>query len=231
MEGAGRAGVCPVARLVPSALGGQRQRGAILAVTASAEEMRLLTPGRAPELAGPTFGELLLYLALGWSKRTDAEEDLIGALMLRARLRVTPLSWRRYGLSGHRQVRSRGPRSEGIALDGKGASRGLGFSRMTRAPRPLALSLVLLAALAPVAFAGCELEPMPPQYSEERAPCADHNPLKKAYFGDLHVHTAFSFDASTYDVRTDAGRGVSIPRAARESGCRRSTRTAWGRRS
>ena len=85
-------GYYPVARLVPSALGGQRQRGAILAVPSSADELHLLTPGHAPELAGPTFGELLLYLALGWSKRTDAEEDLIGALMLRARLRVTPLS-------------------------------------------------------------------------------------------------------------------------------------------
>lgn len=39
-------------------------------------------------------------------------------------------------------------------------------------------------------------------YSEQRAPCADHDPNRKALFGDLHVHTAFSFDAWTYDVRS-----------------------------
>ena len=37
--------------------------------------------------AGPTLGELLAYLALGWKERDDVEEDLIQALMLRARLR------------------------------------------------------------------------------------------------------------------------------------------------
>lgn len=77
----------PVARLVPSALGGHHE-GATLAVAPDAEALYLLTAGHPPRLAGPTFGELVLYLALGWSKRTDADEDLIGALMLRARLRA-----------------------------------------------------------------------------------------------------------------------------------------------
>ncbi|MEM9067914.1 MAG: DUF3604 domain-containing protein [Myxococcota bacterium] len=36
----------------------------------------------------------------------------------------------------------------------------------------------------------------------ERTPCADNNPLRNPYFGDLHVHTRFSFDAASYDVRT-----------------------------
>ncbi|MEM9862019.1 MAG: DUF3604 domain-containing protein [Myxococcota bacterium] len=36
----------------------------------------------------------------------------------------------------------------------------------------------------------------------EREPCADRNPLRNPYFGDLHVHTRFSFDAASYDVRT-----------------------------
>jgi hypothetical protein len=39
------------------------------------------------------------------------------------------------------------------------------------------------------------------KYTETREPCADQNPLRNAYFGDLHVHTGFSFDAWTYEVR------------------------------
>lgn len=38
--------------------------------------------------------------------------------------------------------------------------------------------------------------------SDERAPCADQNPLRNPYFGDLHVHTAVSFDANASGVRT-----------------------------
>jgi hypothetical protein len=30
--------------------------------------------------------------------------------------------------------------------------------------------------------------------SEEREPCAHHDPLRQPFFGELHVHTAFSFD-------------------------------------
>ncbi|MEZ4253862.1 MAG: DUF3604 domain-containing protein [Polyangiales bacterium] len=37
---------------------------------------------------------------------------------------------------------------------------------------------------------------------EERAGCADRDPLRRPYFGDLHVHTRYSFDAASYDVRT-----------------------------
>lgn len=82
----------PVAKMVPSALGGGRSEAVFLAVAPDGDTLFRLRPGRPVEVAGPTFGELLRYLSLGWSKRTAVEEDLIGALMLRARLRVEAAS-------------------------------------------------------------------------------------------------------------------------------------------
>ena len=37
--------------------------------------------------------------------------------------------------------------------------------------------------------------------SEARPPCADFDTNRKAFFGDTHVHTAFSFDANSQDTR------------------------------
>ncbi|MFT3774787.1 MAG: DUF3604 domain-containing protein [Minicystis sp.] len=60
--------------------------------------------------------------------------------------------------------------------------------------------LAVFFLFAPSCFVDDPL-PLAPAYSEERAACAERDPLRKAYFGDLHVHTTLSFDAWTYDVR------------------------------
>ncbi|WP_437729769.1 hypothetical protein [Sorangium sp. So ce1335] len=79
----------PIARLSGSALGGGAAQRAIVALGEGGEQLWIVRGGASAAPAGPTFGELLRYLSLGWSRRSDAEEDLIGALMLRARLRAS----------------------------------------------------------------------------------------------------------------------------------------------
>jgi len=41
-------------------------------------------------------------------------------------------------------------------------------------------------------------------YSETREACANREPLRKAFWGELHVHSALSFDANMWDVRGSA---------------------------
>lgn len=82
-------GLFPVAELVPSSLGSSRAQGATIALAADGEALVRVKPDGSVAPAGPTFGELLRYLALGWTSRTEEEEDFIGALMLRAKLRVS----------------------------------------------------------------------------------------------------------------------------------------------
>lgn len=77
----------PIAKLMGSALGSGAQE-ALVTLAADGEGLALVRPGRAAAEAGPTLGELIRYLALGWTRRTEAEEDMIGALMLRAKLRA-----------------------------------------------------------------------------------------------------------------------------------------------
>jgi hypothetical protein len=41
----------------------------------------------------------------------------------------------------------------------------------------------------------------PPAAAAAVAPCANHNPLKSPFFGDLHTHTSYSGDAYAFDTR------------------------------
>lgn len=66
--------------------------------------------------------------------------------------------------------------------------------------RPSGISTALRSVAAVFLFflmVGCE-EPEG-EYTEDRDPCADRDPLRNVYFGDLHAHTGFSWDAWGYD--------------------------------
>ena len=65
-----------------------------------------------------------------------------------------------------------------------------------RAVTWIALVAALIFGAAPAA-----VDARPFQVTETREPCAAHSPLRSPFFGDLHVHTRFSQDASTQGTR------------------------------
>ena len=75
-----------------------------------------------------------------------------------------------------------------------------------------------LLALPLASLLACNDDPPPRTYDDPREPCADHNPRRNLYFGDLHVHTAYSFDAWIADVRTDPAGAYRFARGEEVAG-------------
>ena len=67
------------------------------------------------------------------------------------------------------------------------------------------------------AYAAVDRQPYPQRpyaVTEQRQPCADYAPLRRPFFGDTHVHTAWSFDASAQDTRNKPPQAYDFARGA-----------------
>lgn len=51
--------------------------------------------------------------------------------------------------------------------------------------------------------------------TEQRTPCHENDPLRKPFFGDTHVHTKYSLDASTQGTRTTPAQAYQFAKGER----------------
>ena len=84
----------------------------------------------------------------------------------------------------------------------------------------LALSCPDSATAGGAAPVGQSYPVRPYAVTEERQPCSDFTLLRRPYFGDTHVHTAWSFDASSQDTRNKPPQAYAFARGERGSGRR-----------
>ena len=67
--------------------------------------------------------------------------------------------------------------------------------------KPLLALLGLAFVFSSVVTRAAEPGDRPYAITEEREACRDYDPLRRPFFGDTHVHTSYSHDASTQDTR------------------------------
>ncbi len=70
----------------------------------------------------------------------------------------------------------------------------------------------LCAALGAALAAPAASQPY--EVTETREPCASHEPLRQAFFGDLHVHTSRSFDSYLFENRNEPRAAYAFAKGA-----------------
>ena len=88
---------------------------------------------------------------------------------------------------------------------------------MVRSTSGIVLCAALVASLS-TACSGGDDGPGPADraarvvYTEQRDPCASADPLRNLYFGDLHSHAAYSYDAWIWEGRLEPGEAYRFAR-------------------